>query len=153
MENLNTQKDTPVLEAGTKRRFRLGKYILVLILGILVAKGLFIFLDRSSRSPGQKDKIKSKIKATQPVKAVGLKTKAPPSVAKVPNQTAPFPKQIGLPELRLSGIASSGSAGWAIINGKIVKAGDKIKGAKVMLIYGDRVELEFKGKAFTLSVK
>ncbi|HDZ76583.1 MAG TPA: hypothetical protein ENH41_00670, partial [Candidatus Omnitrophica bacterium] len=60
-------------------------------------------------------------------------------------------RPVSFPELTLNGIAASGESGWAIINGRVVKPGDKIKGAEVVGITEEKVYLDFKDESFTLT--
>jgi len=55
------------------------------------------------------------------------------------------------PSFVLNGVFFSGAEGYALINNRIVKKGDKIDGATVTQIFLDEVELDFDGSAIKLS--
>jgi len=55
------------------------------------------------------------------------------------------------PLFTLNGIFSSGNEGYALINNRIVKKGDKIDGATIVQIFLDEVDLEFDGSIIKLS--
>ncbi len=55
------------------------------------------------------------------------------------------------PPFALNGVFFSGAEGYALINNRIVKKGDKIDGATVMQISLDEVDLEFGGSIIKLS--
>jgi hypothetical protein len=55
------------------------------------------------------------------------------------------------PALTLNGVFFSGSEGYALINNRVVKKGDKIDGATVVQIFLDEVDLEFGGSVIKLS--
>ena len=59
--------------------------------------------------------------------------------------------EIKLPDLRLKGISHGNRRSWAFINDKMKKAGDRIEGAEIIEIIGDRVKLKYKGVEFTLT--
>lgn len=56
-----------------------------------------------------------------------------------------------LPAFTLNGVFFSGGEGYALINNRIVKKGDKIGGATVVQIFLDEVELELDGSIIKLS--
>lgn len=56
-------------------------------------------------------------------------------------------------KLILNGIFFSGDEGYALINNRIVKAGDEIEGAVVRQISAEEVELEFRGSRIKLSTR
>jgi len=55
------------------------------------------------------------------------------------------------PAFTLNGVFSSGEEGYALINNRVVKKGDKIEGATVVQISLDEVDLEFGGSIIKLS--
>lgn len=55
------------------------------------------------------------------------------------------------PVFTLSGVFFSGVEGYALINNRIVKKGDKIDGATVVQIFLDEVDLEFGSSIIKLS--
>ncbi|MFQ5680833.1 MAG: type II secretion system protein N [Candidatus Omnitrophota bacterium] len=129
-------------------------YLIVFILGVFVARGIFSAISRKPEEPKTTTKapVVAKRKKKKPSIAPAIKPrkKHPSSVI---NQTPPTKKDITLPELHLSGIVQSGNQAWAIINNRIVKVGGKIKQAKVTAIYKNKVELIFQGERFSLRVK
>ena len=52
----------------------------------------------------------------------------------------------------LSCVLKSGTARWAIVNGEIVEVGQEVKGAKVVRISPESVEMERNGKRFLLYI-
>jgi len=55
------------------------------------------------------------------------------------------------PVFTLNGVFFSGNEGYALINNRIVKQGDKIDGATVVQIFLDEVDLDFGGSIIKLS--
>ncbi len=55
------------------------------------------------------------------------------------------------PAFTLNGVFFSGNEGYALINDRIVKKGDKISGATIVRILLDEVSLEFGGSTIKLS--
>ncbi len=55
------------------------------------------------------------------------------------------------PSLTLNGVFFSENGGYALINNRIVKQGDKIGGATIVQIFLDEVDLEFNGSIIKLS--
>ncbi|MCK9595169.1 MAG: hypothetical protein PHH68_01225 [Candidatus Omnitrophica bacterium] len=55
------------------------------------------------------------------------------------------------PEMNIQGIFWGGSYAQAIIDNKVVKVGDSIKGAKITVISKDGIKILFSGKDFNLS--
>lgn len=56
------------------------------------------------------------------------------------------------PEFNLTGIVYAPKNGYCILNGKIVKVGDTIEGAKLLAVLPDAVRLEIKGKETLLGL-
>ncbi|MDP3732773.1 MAG: hypothetical protein Q8R31_07130 [Candidatus Omnitrophota bacterium] len=71
-----------------------------------------------------------------------------PSAGTPPLQTS---ASVTPPPFALNGVFFSGAEGYALINNRIVKKGDKIDGATVMQISLDEVDLEFGGSIIKLS--
>lgn len=57
-----------------------------------------------------------------------------------------------LPPMTIQGIMWGGKFNQAIINSKVVKAGDTIEGAQVISIEKNKIILIFEGRKFTLTV-
>ena len=55
------------------------------------------------------------------------------------------------PPFTLNGVFFSGAEGYALINNRIVKKGDKIDGATVVQVFLDEVDLDFGGSMIKLS--
>ncbi len=55
------------------------------------------------------------------------------------------------PSFTLNGVFFSGAEGYALINNRIVKKGDKIDGATVVQVLLDEVDLDFGGSIIKLS--
>lgn len=152
MDTQNQEKNPGPLssiEKPTKKPFTVIKYIIILLLGVFAAKFLFSFVDNKlgEQKKAQLSRQKSTVSAAQksilpvlPLKKAALEHVKPS-------------QKTASPELVLNGIAASGSDGWAIIDDVVVKTGDTIKGAEVVGIYGDRVDLKFEGEAFSLSIQ
>jgi len=103
-----------------------------------------------------------------PLKITGIATKTQPNVDRkelisqpsgktpVPEINASMgngtetPKETS-PSFVLNGVFFSGAEGYALINNRIVKKGDKVDGATVTQIFLDEVELDFDGSAIKLS--
>lgn len=78
-------------------------------------------------------------------------TEAPLPVALSPAIIAETETQPSAPSFVLSGVFFSENKGYALINNRIVKEGDKIEGATVMRIALDEVKLELGGLIIRLS--
>lgn len=77
------------------------------------------------------------------------KAVSPPESAPV-EDTAEAPKETPS-SFALNGVYFSGGEGYALINNRIVKEGDKVNGATVTQIFLDEVELEKEGSVIKLS--
>lgn len=142
MDNQTGGKDTnlpPTIEPPAKKPFSAVKYIIIFAVGILAARILFSFIAKTTHS-------------TENL-ALTSQKKPLPAVVETVVEHVQRPEKKSRPELVLNGIAASGSDGWAIINDRIVKVGDTVKGVKVLGVYSDRVDLEFDNEAFSLSIK
>ncbi len=150
MEDLNNTTPTdsmPVSGAPRKNNLRPVKFIIVFVVGILAAKGIFVILDKKV--------IKQKTTQTKPMSQVVTKItrSSERNNASIKKDVSPVSVLLppSFPELTLNGIAASGESGWAIINGRVVKPGDKIKDAKIVGITEEKVYLDFKDESFTLT--
>jgi hypothetical protein len=115
------------------------KYIIIFAIGVLAARILFSFISKTAPLTENPALINKK----RPL----------PAVVETVVEHVQRPEKKSRPELVLNGIAASGLQGWAIINDRIVKVGDTIKGAHVVGISADRVDLEFDNETFSLSIK
>lgn len=153
MDNQTGGKDTnlaPAIEPPAKRPFKAVKYILIFAIGILAAKILFSLISKTAPLT-EKPTLANK---KEPLPIALEQVSAPIASFKklIPKSVEPSEKK-SRPELVLNGIAASGSDGWAIINERIVKVGDTVKGAKIVGISADRVDLEFDKETFSLLIK
>lgn len=133
-----------------KNPSKLLKYIIFLALGILSARGVFLFLENKLNLPNKAYTSSGDKKKNMPQAGQQVSIQEPPKIIPQAQKTAVKNPR---PELNLSGFLSNDSGGWAIINDRIVKKGDVISGAEVMGIYADRVELKFEDESFSLSIK
>jgi type II secretory pathway component PulC len=134
----------PATEKGSRQDKMQPKpvliYILVILAGLYAANSAFKYFNK----PGPKP---STAVLTGITKAI-----APTPEPETPKPEAPSqegePK--AQPQLTLNGVYFQQDEGYALVNNRILKAGDTIEGAKVTEISLDKVILEFDGKAFTL---
>lgn len=132
-----------------KLNTKILKVGLLFITGILASKALFYFLDNHvSLSVIEPEKI-----APSALNQAHLAAAQVTQEGAVNLGAAGLKKEIAIPELELSGLAVSGSESWAVINGRVVRLGDTVKGAKITGIYSNRVELEFEGEISTLTLR
>ncbi|MDP2937944.1 MAG: hypothetical protein Q8N72_01675 [Candidatus Omnitrophota bacterium] len=78
-------------------------------------------------------------------------SEAATSQTSAPMQTKIETQKETPPSLTLNGVFFSGNEGYALINNRIVKQGDKIGGATIVQISLDEVDLEFDGSIIKLS--
>lgn len=151
-------------EAPKSRSLKNLLSIFIFLIGIFAAKALFSFFDakfsvpKAASLPVQKSPLAkksrtslSKVTASSPAPVVSL----PSQAAKPQEAIKPIAliEKNPLPELTLGGILAGGASGWAIIDDKIVQAGDTVKGAKVIRVGSGGVDLEFEGEPFSLLMK
>lgn len=127
---------------------KIVKICIVFVAGIFAAVMLFRFLDKPENLIQGNQKSET---VTVPA-SVALPPIERPSPA-VRAIDKPEKLNLALPELILSGVAVSGDKSWAVINDRVVRLGDNVKGAKIVAIYSGRVELEFEGNSITLTIK
>lgn len=121
-------------------------YVLIVLMGIIVASifwGLFI-------KPPLATDVASNVDAAS--KVILLPNKPIPETTP-PLQPPAVVKSEPRTTFTLNGIFFSQNEGFALINNQIVKEGDNIGSAKVLLIRLDEVELESDGSLIKLSVK
>lgn len=70
--------------------------------------------------------------------------------APAPVETKAITPEAALPALALNGVFFSEDEGYALINNRIVKKGDRIEGATVMKISMEEVDLDFGGSVIKL---
>jgi hypothetical protein len=56
------------------------------------------------------------------------------------------------PALKLAGVMGKGKTGSAIINGRVVSVGESINDAKVLVVEGQGIRIEFQGEVRYLKV-
>jgi type II secretory pathway component PulC len=118
----------------------------MIVLGFAMAAGGFAYL--SHRSKG------AKLVAPPPgaeVSAYKVEVEsmtAPPAVEEEAVAVAEKP----LPTLKLGGIlfSSDEGASMALINGKVVREGATIEGARLVKVSTEKVELEFEGRKISI---
>ncbi|OGX19194.1 MAG: hypothetical protein A3K83_07110 [Omnitrophica WOR_2 bacterium RBG_13_44_8b] len=149
-KNVNEQpgpdKEKAIENRKTRRKLYLI-YALVVAIGALAANLAYSYLTSSQNKSFTRNK---KITKANPLARVmpepkqALTEKIGPAVSitrKEPSQAQPFV---------LSGIFFSQNEGYALVNDKIVKNGDKVDGAVVKKVGLDEVELEQEGKTIKL---
>lgn len=116
-------------------------YIIVVILGILLARSIFTLFTKPK-------------KIIPPLSSVNLSP--PTNTLEIEEEIKPMEKEeklLEIPTFSLSGILYSDNQKWAMINNRILKEGDTIEGAKVIGISADGVELNWKGEKIFLRLK
>ena len=118
-------------------------YILIILAGIFAVKTSLALFARPRTEP-----------AHPIIPQVAVQTDITPALD-TPPETAlpeeePAPESNPDPELILNGAYFQRGEGYALINNRIVKAGDTIRGATVKEIGLEKVTLEFEGRIITL---
>lgn len=117
-------------------------YIIMAILGILLASLIFLFFTKPKRiipppSPislvSPKNTLEIKKEEIKPIEEKELIQK--------------------IPSFSLSGILYSDTEKWVMINNRILKEGDTIQGAKVIRISEDGAELDLEGEKIFLRLR
>ena len=116
-------------------------YALMICLGLFIAN---IFYGRLSQ---KKPVLKTTDIAGQPP----VDKKEPYLAPTLPTAALEASVKEALPVFTLNGVFFSGGEGYALINNRIVKKGDKIERANVVQIFLDEVELELDGSIINLS--
>ncbi len=138
----------------------LNRTAITTLLIILGLGSLFLFTFKgddaaSKKSPLQEIKVPASM-VTTTVKSAAEGYVSPQPVPKQePQLVTIFKPMISNRRLSLSGIIYGIGKPAAIIENKIVEEGESVKGAKVVKIYADRVELlnESSGEIFILKVR
>lgn len=149
--NRNTQTVTRKIETADRNGFGMSRTMLMAV-GTIIAVGIVAFLtsnvEREAQLPRQN---------IEPV-AEGYSPPVQAPAAVAPKQeTTPFGSfitRLSNPHLSLSGIVYGIGKPAAIIENKILEEGASIKGAKVVKIHSDSVEMldEITGQNFVLKV-
>lgn len=153
-EKLKLNKE-PVKSRAKHKAFLL--YLLIACLGIFLANIFFIFLSRLSptntlvvlkNQPQISENLKPPVNIELPESTIKEKEAQPiepTSSVPLTDETEPHGSFV------LSGVFFSNNEGYALINNRIVKEGDKIDGATVRRIALGEAELELKGEVIKLS--
>lgn len=141
-----TPENAPKKDASSRPKPKMYLlYILVVCLGWGIANLFFSFFTRPPQV-GKPKKIAALPALPQPV------TTAPPEVKVKEEIKLPLPEVRRQSEfsLVLNGVFFSQDEGYALINNRIVKAGDIIDGAFIKHIGLEEVEVEFEGSIIKL---
>ena len=111
-----------------KRKTTLLLYAGLVVVGFLVAGIIF----KAANNQGRKDTVEDS----------SLAGHKPEVTLPAPASSASAPLTSPSSRLVLGGILYDETQPYAIINGKIVKAGDSLQGSKLLQIFPDKVELE-----------
>jgi len=122
-------------------------FIAVACIGMFIAYQAFRFLE----APLRKQQVILQQSSPQPLSAPVKE--AVPALASVPAPAPPVVETGRQPTLILNGILCSQDEDLALINGRVVKEGEKIEGAVVRSISEESVVLEFGGKRIILRVQ
>lgn len=124
------------------KRISLFIYIIMVILGILLAKPILTFFTKPKKITPPSFPISS------------LPSEIPLKIKKeeiTPIEEKKLPKEI--PSFSLTGILYSDTERWVMINNRILREGDTIEGAEVIQISDSGVELNFEGEKIFLKLK
>ncbi len=151
--------DKPVSKLDLKIIFL---YIILIGIGIILAKYAFDFFAPGQAKPTGPQSQKTAVKASSHpfIKLIPKKQQVttPPAPAAAKKEDQPLlsiKKKINqtVTPYVLSGIFSSGDKSYCIINDKILEQGDSIEGAKVIRISLDEVELQINDKSIKLNLR
>lgn len=78
--------------------------------------------------------------------------KAPATAPSAPPASSPGAVYLDLSQFKLSGIVCGPDENVAIINGRPVRTGNMVNGARIMKIERDRVDLKIAGREFSLNL-
>jgi len=125
-------------------------YVLIICLGLFIANILYGLISKKTplKITGLATKTQSSVDKKELVSQPSGKTPVPEINTSVGNGIE-TPKEPP-PSFVLNGVFFSGAEGYALINNRIVKKGDKIDGATVTQIFLDEVELDFGGSTIKL---
>jgi len=110
-------------------------YALMICLGLFIANIFYGWLSQKKQA----------VSSSQP------STQTPALAPSVSVEAKMETQKESLPEFTLNGVFFSGNEGYALINNRVVKEGDKLDGATVVQISLDEVDLEFNGSIIKLS--
>ncbi len=156
MDNIENQPQAPTtpsqplkqpLQPLDLKKTGLPPLLLVgfVFLGFVVAAVLFAYFSKPTAQP------KAPLAAAPTVSATAMEVVPAPvpatAVDSVPAEERP------LPVLTLSGILFGPEGSLALINGRIVREGGMVEGAKLVKVSSDRVELSFDDQKIILRSK
>ncbi len=120
------------------------------IIGFIAAALIFTYFSKAKKPQPKSPKASAAVsKSTAPVTLVEV---APlPNAASSAQSSAQQDKPI--PSFVLSGILFGEDGSLALINGRVVREGAMVEGAKLEKVSADRVELSFEGQKITLRSK
>ena len=149
-------KDKKTRESESRDSIRYVKRNKALVIsgGLLVLTIIFLAISNLFLLPSPDLKMAEREKApvyTEEPLVAEAYTDMSAEVALVESKTGFIDKL--LPNFTLNGIVWDIDGSWAIINNKIVKAGDALDGAKVISIEPQKVVLSFRDKRFDLVLK
>lgn len=126
-----------------------GKSLLFLlvILGVLLGVYLGLHFRRRGRGAVQERARKEAVPPPAPAPPPVKPPPAPPPVAAAPEEK----KEEGPPEFRIEGIMYSQEKPVALIEGRILQEGDKIRGVTVVKILPRAVQFSYKGVVYEIS--
>ncbi len=135
-------------------RYVKRKKALVVSGGLLVLTIMFLAISNVFLLPSldlkTAEREKGPVYTEEPLVAEAY-TDMSPEIALIKSKTGFIDKF--LPNFTLNGIVWDIDGSWAIINDKIVRAGDALDGAKVISIEPQKVVLSFRDKRFDLTLK
>jgi len=139
VETSQTDDSKTKIDKGFKSKLKI-----YLVVALMVCLGLFvanIFYEWLIPKP--------LLNTTEPA---ALQTKEiPPAFTPLETTGRQEKNKVSLTGFTLNGVFFSGAEGYALINNRIVKKGDKIDGATVVQVLLDEVDLDFGGSLIKLS--
>jgi len=121
----------------------LGLFIANIFYGRLLPKPSLNTTDIVTGGQPPADKKQAVSSSQPPTKPAALQTSASIETKTETQKESP-------PPFTLNGVFFSGAEGYALINNRVAKKGDKIDGATVVQISLDEVDLEFSGSVIKL---
>lgn len=143
-DNNKAQEKIEIVKPVRAKTNPLLIYILVICLGLVLGNYAYNYFGLQKKSVPP---LSAQPKAATPIPAP-VKQIAPPAAITPDAPVASLSNSE--PALVLNGVFFEQGEGYALINNKIVRVGDKIENAKVKEIALSGVELEFEGKVIKL---
>lgn len=113
-------------------------FILVILSALFAGNITYYLLMHPKRKP-----------TPPPAPVIAIPAKPPEPLVNEEKPVAPLPAPD--PTLTLSGVFFQHGKGYALINNRILEAGDKIEGATIKEISLEKVALDFEGRIITLT--